>query len=105
MVKTNNLNEAIPTFERENISFNELLSMGEDSSFLRQYLIDLEITKSLSTRITFKINQILKNRDNDNDENAENKDQDIVQPQQIPQQSLVHIIISEEEDEAMIKLR
>ena len=63
-LRENNLTAAIPVFSDEGITFDELLAMGEDTSFLRQYLIDLEIPKSLSTRITFKINQILKNRDN-----------------------------------------
>ena len=98
-LRDNNLNEAISIFEKENISFNELLSMGEDVSFLRQYLIDLQIAKPLCTRIVFKINKMLKNRDNDN--NVKKKQHIIL----IQSQKPVHIIISEEEDEAINNLK
>ena len=95
-LRDNNLSDSITVFQKEKMTLNELLSMGEDTSFLRQYLIDLEIPKSLSTRITFKINQILKNRHND----AQNEEK----TEKI-QHSNSHIIIWQEEEEAINKLR
>ena len=88
-LKDNNLSDAIPVFQKEKMTFNELLSLGEDISFLRQYL-------SLSTRITSKINQLLKNRDNNYE--SEEKKEDL-------QHLRTRIIISEEEDEAINKLQ
>ena len=93
-LRDNNLNEAIPILQKENISFNELLSMGEDVSFLKQCLIDLHIPKSLSTKITFKINQILKNRDNE-----EKKQDNMAQP------PIIRVVVSAEEDSAINELK
>ena len=96
-LRDNNLTRAIPIFLNEDITLNELVSMGEDTSFLRQYLIDLEIPKSLSTRITFKISQILKGRDNE-----ERKQENIIQ-QQPPK--AIRVIVSVEEDAAINELK
>ena len=100
-LKHNSFNEAIPIFKQENITLNELILMGQQNGdYLRQYLFDINIPKSLITRITFKIKAILTSRNinNNNDDNNEQKED-------ILTQNIVRIVISQEEEDAINKLK
>ena len=76
-LQDNNFMDVIPMFKVENITLKELISMGEDMEYLRQYLLEINISKSLVTRITFRIKKVVdKKADNEqiDDNNDDNKD-------------------------------
>ena len=100
-LKQNDFKQVVPIFKEADISFSELISMGENIKFLRQYLNDLNIPKSFITRIEFKITKMLESIKDDKNDNDEDEKENISSKQQ----KVLRIIMSQKEDEAIKKLK
>ena len=70
-LKENNYEETIPIFEKETVTLEELVEMGEDKEVIRQYLKDINIPFRFITRIAFRIKKMYE-RKNDNQKKEEN---------------------------------
>eukprot|EP01083_Nonionella_stella_P266829 902111_1 len=81
----NNLQQLIPIFTQENMTMDELISLGEDPADLKEYLNDLKVPKPSITRICSKIKK-LHNKPNNNNNKSISK--------------ILKIVVSQEEEAA-----
>merc|ERR1712244_39907 len=92
-LKDNNLEQIIPKFKEENMTMDELVSLGQDIDDLKEYLKSLNIAKPSILRICSKIKNRLNQKNKDNEDN----DIDLDINKNIPPK-VVRIVLTQNEE-------